>query len=173
MLILFISQLTAEEMSSKTNEFHHDYFMEILLPGYNFYKKEEIGWGTFFLIMRVSSLYGVYFFHVRYIRYNSLYKSAQIADFYYGLGYSYFDPVKGGYKNTKQFFIESGRFESFRNLSLGIHLLFTIIGLYKGYVDSWEEYENSAPIYNAFQFRFNPNLQGKNLNFEFAIPLDF
>lgn len=173
LILFFLNPIQAEEEQTTNYQFKHNYFMEILLPGYNFYKKDQNGWGTFFLVMRLSSLYGVYYFHNRFVKYNSLYKSAKLADLYYGLGYSYFDPVDGGFKNTKEFFIQSGRSESFRNLSLGVQFIFTIIGIYKGYMDSWEEYENNAPIYSNLQMNFNHNFLEKNLTIQYVIPLDF
>lgn len=173
LFIVIPNQIIANQEELKTYEFNHKYWMEIFLPGYNFYKMDQPTWGTFFLIMRVTSLYGIYYFHNQFIKYNSLYKSAQQADFFYGLGYSYYDPIKGGYKTTKEFFIESGRMESYRNLSFGIHVIFTIIGLYKGYIDSWEEYEDNAPVFQTLQMYNHLNTSETYLIFQFAIRQDF
>lgn len=154
--IFFLQNVYAEE----NQKFDNSYLKEIVLPGYNFYRKEEIGWGNFFLIMRLASLYGIYYYHQQFITYKSLYRASQIADFYFGPGLSYRDPIGGGYKTSKEFYIYTGRSSAFRNISLGIHLLLLGIGIYKGYRDSWEEYINSSPeVYNPYN--------GKNITFYF------
>jgi hypothetical protein len=142
---IFLQRIYTQEIG-KQPKFRYDFLWETFLPGYNFYRKDEMAWGHFFLLMRLSSLYGVLYYHQRYTSYGSLYKASQWADWYYGLGYSYRDPIDGGYKNTKQFYVQAGREASARNLSLSIHLLFLAIGLYKGYVDNWDDYLENSPI---------------------------
>ena len=149
--IIFFPKIYSQEIGNQT-KFRYDFLWETVFPGYNFYRKDEIAWGHFFLFMRLTSLYGILYYHQRYTSYLSLYKASQWADAYYGLGYSYGDPIDGGYKNTKQFYVQAGREANARNLSLSIHLLFLAIGLYKGYLDNWNDYlENSPIVYQDFR----------------------
>ncbi|GIX42364.1 MAG: hypothetical protein KatS3mg129_2097 [Leptospiraceae bacterium] len=101
LFILFYPTITFAEQKDIQHTFQYDFLWEIFLPGYNFYRKEEMGWGNVFSIIRIASLYSALYYHRRFVAYNSLYKAAQWADLYYGLGYSYADPVDGGYKNTR------------------------------------------------------------------------
>jgi len=188
MFIFLINTLygNSNNEENKENHFRYNYLWEIFVPGYNYYRKDEILWGNFFLFVRLLSLYSAFYYHRRFTSYDSLYKASQLADYYYGLGYSYYDPIDGGYKNTKQFYIESGRAIIYRNLSIGIHLIFLGIGLYKGYKENIEDYIHSSPIVhkqplfykieislNQKSIQYNNFYQRSDLIFSLTIPQDF
>ncbi|MFN3604395.1 MAG: hypothetical protein ACK4UJ_06775 [Leptonema sp. (in: bacteria)] len=171
LLLIFVLPRDPSAQEVISSKFSYSYLWEILIPGYNFYKKDEVGWGNFFLIIRAFSLYSAFQFHGQYLSYKSLERAAKYADFYYGLGYSYKDPIRGGYKTTKEFSIEAGRSASYRNLSIGIQLIFLGIGLYKGYQNSWEEYIQSVPEYKIHTF--NLEFQDHRISVKNTIRLDF
>ncbi len=170
-LISFFKISPEEKIDSEflKNQFSYSFLWDVIFPGYNFYRKAQWGWGSFFLIGRALSLYTAWIYHKQYLSYRSLEKAAKIAEFYYGLGYSYKDPVRGGNKTTKEFSIEAGRSASNRNISIGAHLLLLGIGLYNGYLDNWEEYLQKAPKYKSIFINFHH----QSLTLTFTTRLDF
>lgn len=176
---IFLMLFSSVEIQPKENHnlemenhtFSYSLFWDIILPGYNFYRKEQLGWGSFFFICRIVSLYTAFAYHKQYLSYRSLENAAKIADLYYGLGYAYKDPVQGDYKTTKEFSLEAGRSASNRNVSIAVHILLMSIGLYKGYVDNWEEYLEKAPEYKSNNVQIN--YYNHSLTFSYTIPLDF
>lgn len=170
-IILSIFPIKAEEKENLENHFSYSFLWEIVFPGINFYKNEQIGWGNFFLITRILTLYYSIHYHNQYISYKSLENAAKIADLYYGPGYSYKDPIKSGYKTTKEFSLEAGRSLAYRNLSIGIHFLFLGIGIYKGYLDNVEDFFKNSPEFSKTVFY--AEYQPKHLSFKISIPLDF
>lgn len=169
-IICAILPIKAEEKKNLENQFSYSFLWETILPGINFYKKEEKGWGSFFSIIRILTLYSAIHYHNQYVSYKSLENAAKIADLYYGLGYSYKDPIKGGYKTTKEFSLETGRSLFYRNLSIGVHMIFLGIGVYKGYLDNVEDFfKNSQEISKN---NFFIDYQSKHISIKISILLD-
>ncbi len=173
------SNLFSESLNSSATDnelrLNKDFLWEVVLPGYNFYKTENSVLGTVFLITRLATLYYSVNYYKKYISYKDLEKSAKLADLYYGGGYSYYDPVENNYKNSKAFSIYAGRSQAYFHYSLSLHLIFLGIGIYKGYVDAYEEYERKLPAISSSKLNWTLGISSESntLSTTLSIHLDF
>lgn len=147
LLFVLLSFLCIKPVFPEAQETSPDssYLLEIFIPGYNFYREKNYVWGSIFLGLRFLSLYTSLYYHSRYVSYRSLERASKLADYFYGYGTVYYNPVEGGYFSSTGFSILAGRSLAYRDFSIAVHILLTGIGIYKGYRDSYEKFIEQSP----------------------------
>ncbi|MCB1138133.1 MAG: hypothetical protein KDK23_05220 [Leptospiraceae bacterium] len=122
----------ARESSTESSE-QYSIWPEVFLPGYNAFRNESYISGSFLLIGRILTAYSAYYYHARYINYESAARAARLADIYYGPGLEYADPYSGDFLSSQDLQNRAGRSQNYYHLSLALHAGLTAAGLFQGY----------------------------------------
>ncbi|MCB1169564.1 MAG: hypothetical protein KDK25_04485 [Leptospiraceae bacterium] len=119
--------------SAPEDSVEYSIWPEVFLPGYNAFRNESYISGSFLLIGRILTAYGAYYYHARYINYDSAARAARVADLYYGPGLEYADPYSGDFLSSQDLQNRAGRSQNYYHLSLALHAGLTAAGLFQGY----------------------------------------
>ncbi len=119
--------------------------LDILLPGYGFYRAGHPYMAGLMAGGRILSAVSAVNYKNRYYNYRSLSRAAAIAELYYGPGISLYDPYRKSYRKKDSLKREMGQMDFYYGLSLTVHAILTAVSLYYSDDYAYNEYLKTRP----------------------------